>query len=45
MSFVGETIGIIAGAALIVYGVSELLSSWKMRKVIDEYDSNQVDEQ
>lgn len=44
-SFVGETIGIIAGAALIVYGVSELLSSWKMRKVIDEYDSNQVDEQ
>ncbi len=44
-SFVGETIGIIAGASLIVYGVSELLSTWKMRKVIDEYDSNQVDEQ
>ena len=37
-SFIGETIGIIAGAALIVYGVSELLSSWKMKKAIDEYD-------
>jgi hypothetical protein len=23
---------------LIIYGVSELLSSWKMRKAIDEYD-------
>ena len=37
-SFIGETIGIVAGAALIVYGVSELLSSWKMKKAIDEYD-------
>lgn len=44
-SFVGETIGMIAGAALIIYGVSELLSARKMRKVIDEYDTNQVDEQ
>lgn len=44
-SFVGETIGIIAGVSLIIYGVSELFSTWKMRKVIDEYDSNQVDEQ
>ena len=44
-SFVGETIGIIAGVSLIIYGASELLSTWKMRKVIDEYDSNQVDEQ
>ena len=23
---------------VIVYGVSELLSTWKMRKAIDEYD-------
>jgi uncharacterized membrane protein HdeD (DUF308 family) len=44
-SFVGETIGIIAGVSLIIYGVSELFSTWKMRKIIDKYDSNQVDEQ
>ena len=37
-SFIGEAIGVIAGAALIVYGVSELLSSWKMKKAIDEYE-------
>jgi len=37
-SFIGEAIGIVAGAALIVYGVSELLSSWKMKKAIDEYE-------
>ena len=43
-SFVGETIGIIAGAALIVYGVSELLSSWKMRKAMDEYEIRQAPE-
>ena len=37
-SFVGETIGILAGVALIFYGVTELFSSWKMRKAIEEYD-------
>ena len=37
-SFIGEAIGVIAGVSLIVYGASELLSTWKMRKVIDEYD-------
>lgn len=41
-SFIGETIGIVAGAALIVYGVSELLSSWKMKKAIDEYEITRV---
>ena len=41
-SFVGEAIGIVAGAALIVYGASELVSTWKMRKVIDEYEINQA---
>ena len=40
-AFVGEAIGVVAGAALIVYGVSELLSSWKMRKAIDEYEIHQ----
>ena len=37
-SFVGEAIGVIAGASLIVYGASELLSSWKMKKAMDEYE-------
>ena len=41
-SFVGEAIGIVAGAALIVYGASELVSTWKMRKVIDEYEITQA---
>jgi uncharacterized membrane protein HdeD (DUF308 family) len=40
-TFVGETIGIVAGAALIVYGTSELFSTWKMRKAIDEYEIKQ----
>lgn len=35
----GTTVGVVAGAALIVYGVSELLSSWKMKKAMDEYDT------
>lgn len=37
-SFVGEAVGVIAGVALVIYGVSELLSSWKMKKAIDEYE-------
>lgn len=37
-SFIGETMGIVAGVALMVYGISELLSSWKMKKAIDEYE-------
>ena len=48
----GTTVGVVAGAALIVYGVSELLSSWKMKKAMDEYgtkikdvDYEKVDEQ
>ena len=36
--FVGEAIGVVAGVALIIYGLSELLSSWKMKKAIDEYE-------
>ncbi len=52
-SFLGSAVGIVAGVCLIIYGVSELLSSWKMRKAIDEYeikfpkgtDNNDVDEQ
>ena len=41
-SFVGEAIGVVAGAALIVYGTSELFSTWKMRKAIKEYDIKQA---
>lgn len=32
----------IAGAALIIYGASELLSSWRMKKAIDEYEIHQA---
>ena len=44
-TFIGTAVGTVAGAALIVYGVSELLSSWKMRKAIDEYEIHQAPEQ
>ena len=49
--FIGSAIGIVAGVALILYGVSELLSSWKMKKAMDEYDLhnyqdiNKIDDQ
>jgi hypothetical protein len=35
---------IIAGSALVLYGVSELLSSWRMKKVRD-FEDSRVDEQ
>lgn len=47
-SFVGEAIGVVAGVSLIVYGVSELLSSWRMKKVVDDFskeEDNTIDEQ
>ena len=37
-TFIGTAVGTVAGIALIVYGVSELLSSWKMKQAMDEYD-------
>ena len=43
-SFIGEAIGVIAGASLIVYGVSELVSSWKMKKAMDRYDVEHPDQ-
>lgn len=36
--FAESVMTMIAGAALIVYGASELMSSWKMKKAIDEYE-------
>ena len=48
-AFLGEAIGMVAGIALILYGTSELFSSWKMRKYIDQnttnIDENDVEEQ
>lgn len=41
-AFLGSAIGMMAGIALIVYGVSELYSSWKMRKAMDEYEIRQT---
>lgn len=37
-AFLGTAVGAVAGVALIVYGLSELLSSFKMKKAMDEYD-------
>ena len=36
--FAKSSISRIAGISLLIYGVSELLSSWKMKKAIDEYE-------
>lgn len=40
--FAESVMVMIAGAALIVYGASELFSSWKMKKAIDEYEIHQA---
>ena len=43
-SFLGTAVGAVAGVALIIYGVSELVSSFKMKKAIDEYEIHQTQE-
>lgn len=48
--FVDDVLGYVVGASLMVYGISELISSWKMRKSIEvggveDVDSENVDEQ
>ena len=40
--FAESVMVMIAGAALIVYGASEFLSSWRVRKAIDEYEIHQA---
>ena len=40
--FAESVMVMIAGAAIIVYGTSELFSSWKMKKAIDEYEIHQA---
>lgn len=42
--FAESVMTIIAGSALVLYGVSELLSSWRMKKVMD-VESSKVEEQ
>lgn len=34
--FVDDVLGYVVGASLMIYGVSELISSWKMRKSMEE---------
>lgn len=36
--FAESVMSTMAGVALMVYGASELLSSWKMKKAVDEYE-------
>ncbi len=36
--FAESVMSTMAGVALIIYGASELLSSWKMKKAVDEYE-------
>ena len=40
--FAESVMTVIAGLALVLYGVSELLSSLKMKKAIDEYEIHQA---
>lgn len=37
--FIGKFIGVVIGVSFILYGASELLSSWKMRSVIGQVES------
>lgn len=40
--FAKSSISLIAGISLLMYGVSELVSSWKMKKAIDKYEVDNV---
>ena len=42
--FAGSVMSTIAGIALIIYGASELLSSWKMKKAVEEYEIHMTQE-
>lgn len=44
-AFIKSSVSIVAGAALVFYGLSELFSSWKMKQAIDEYDLGRAPEQ
>lgn len=36
--FIKSSVSLVAGIALLIYGASELLSSWKMKKAMDDYE-------
>ena len=40
--FAEKVMVVVAGVALVLYGASELFSSWKMKKAIDEYEIHQT---
>ena len=40
--FIKSSVSLVAGIALLIYGASELLSSWKMKKAIDEYEMTRM---
>ena len=40
--FIKSSVSLVAGIALLIYGASELLSSWKMKKAMDEYEITRV---
>ena len=42
--FAESVMSTIAGIALIIYGASELLSSWKMKKAVEEYEIHMTQE-
>lgn len=42
--FAESVMSTMAGIALIIYGASELLSSWKMKKAVDEYEIHMTKE-
>lgn len=41
--FIKSSVSIFAGIGLLLYGVSELISSWKMKKAIDKYNITRVE--
>ena len=42
--FAESVMSTMAGVALMIYGASELLSSWKMKKAVDEYEIHMTKE-
>ena len=39
-SFLGNALGLVAGISLVLYGVSELVSTLRMRRVMKDYEAN-----
>ena len=41
-AFLGTAVGTVAGVALVIYGVSEFVSSFKMKQAMDEYENTTI---